>query len=44
MQNATNTPSFAFPTAIVTSATFGRIRDAVVSGSRRIQMALKFTF
>jgi hypothetical protein len=44
MQNATNTPSFAFPTAVVTSPTFGRIRDAVVSSSRRIQMALKFIF
>lgn len=44
MQNATNTPSFAFPVTTVTAGTFGQIRDAVVSGARRIQMALKFTF
>ncbi len=44
MQNLTNTPSFNIPTAVFTSATFGRIRDSVVSSSRKIQMAVKFTF
>jgi hypothetical protein len=44
MQNLTNTPSFNIPTATITSTIFGRIRDGVVSSSRKIQMALKFTF
>ncbi len=44
MQNVTNTPAFAFPTATLTSSTFGRIRDGVVSSSRHIQLALKFNF
>jgi len=42
--NFTNTPSFGFPTATITSTTFGRIRDSVVSGSRKIQMGLKYSF
>jgi hypothetical protein len=42
--NITNTPTFGFPTATLTSATFGRIRDTVLSGSRKVQLALKFTF
>ncbi len=42
--NLTNTPSFGFPTATITSTTFGRIRDSVVSGSRKIQMGLKYSF
>ena len=42
--NLTNTPSFGFPTTTVTSGTFGRIRDSVSSGSRKIQMALKYSF
>ena len=44
LQNATNHPSFDIPTAVFTSSTFGRIRDGVVSGSRKIQLALKFNF
>ena len=44
MQNATNTPAFDFPTAVVTSNTFGRIRGAVVNTARRIQLAAKFNF
>jgi hypothetical protein len=38
-KNLTNTPSFDLPTA-----TFGRIRDGVVSNSRRIQISGKFNF
>jgi len=44
MQNVTNSPSFAFPTAVFTSSTFGRIRDSVVSSSRHIQLAVKLNF
>ncbi|MBA2705016.1 MAG: carboxypeptidase regulatory-like domain-containing protein [Blastocatellia bacterium] len=44
IQNVTNSPSFAFPTATFTSSTFGRIRDGVVSSSRHIQLALKLNF
>jgi hypothetical protein len=44
LQNATNHPSFDNPTATFTSATFGRIRDSVVSAPRRIQLAAKFNF
>ncbi|HEX8130473.1 MAG TPA: TonB-dependent receptor [Pyrinomonadaceae bacterium] len=44
MQNATNTPAFDFPTAIVTNSTFGRIRGAVVNSARRVQLAVKFNF
>jgi len=45
-QNATNTPSFGFPdtTFTPTSTTFGRVRDSVVSSSRKVQFALKFNF
>ncbi|HEX8458890.1 MAG TPA: TonB-dependent receptor [Pyrinomonadaceae bacterium] len=44
MQNATNTPAFDFPTAIVTNSTFGRIRGSVVNTARRVQLAVKFNF
>jgi len=44
LQNATNTPAFDFPTAVVTSSTFGRIRGSVVNSARRVQLALKFNF
>jgi hypothetical protein len=44
IQNATNTPSFGFPTAVVTSTVFGRVRDSVVSSSRKMQLALKYNF
>lgn len=42
--NFTNTPTFGFPTATITSGVFGRIRDGVISGSRKIQMSLKYSF
>ena len=42
--NFTNTPTFGFPTTTITSTTFGRIRDTVLSGSRKIQLGAKFTF
>ncbi len=42
--NFTNTPSFGAPTATITSSIFGRIRDTVTSASRKIQMALKYSF
>jgi hypothetical protein len=44
MTNFTNTPTFGFPTLTVNSTTFGRIRDAVSSGSRKIQLGAKFNF
>ncbi|MDT4898495.1 MAG: hypothetical protein QOH25_3572, partial [Acidobacteriota bacterium] len=44
IKNATNHPSFDNPTAVFTNALFGRIRDSVTSASRRIQLAMKFTF
>jgi hypothetical protein len=42
--NLTNSPSFGFPTLTLTSSTFGRIRDTVSSSSRKIQVAVKYTF
>lgn len=42
--NITNTPSFGFPTTVYTSATFGRIRDTVLSFSRKVQLGAKITF
>jgi hypothetical protein len=42
--NLTNTPTFGFPTATVTSSTFGRIRNTVISGSRKIQLGVKLDF
>ncbi len=42
--NMTNTPTFGFPTATVTSTTFGRLRDNVISGSRKIQLGAKINF
>jgi hypothetical protein len=44
MSNLTNTPAFDFPTATVSAATFGRIRDAVISVSRKIQLGAKISF
>lgn len=44
MTNALNHPIFGAPTATVSSATFGRIRDTVVSGSRKIQLGAKLNF
>ncbi|MBL8291841.1 MAG: carboxypeptidase regulatory-like domain-containing protein [Bryobacterales bacterium] len=42
--NFTNSPSFGFPTTTITSATFGRIRDTVVSSSRQTMLAAKISF
>lgn len=42
--NVTNTPTFGFPTATITSATFGRIFDSVTSFSRKIQLGVKYYF
>jgi hypothetical protein len=44
MTNLTNTPTFGFPTATVSSTLFGRIRDGVISGSRKIQLGAKINF
>ena len=42
--NFTNTPSFAAPTAVLTSTIFGRINDSVTSAERRIQISGKLNF
>lgn len=42
--NLTNTPSFAAPTAVLTSTIFGRINDSVTSAERRIQFSGKINF
>jgi Carboxypeptidase regulatory-like domain len=42
--NFTNTPSFAAPTAVLTSTIFGRINDSVTSAERRVQIAGKLNF
>jgi hypothetical protein len=42
--NLLNHPSFGGPTLTVTSSTFGRIRDTVISGSRKMQLGLKYYF
>ncbi len=42
--NLTNTPTFGFPTTTFTAATFGRIRDTVLSSSRKIQLGARFYF
>jgi hypothetical protein len=47
VNNLTNTVSFDFPistTSFITSSTFGRIRDSVISNARRIQLGVKFNF
>jgi Carboxypeptidase regulatory-like domain len=45
-RNITNTPSFSIPNANLTSTTspFGRIRESVISSSRKIQFSGKFNF
>ena len=43
-QNATNTPSFGFPTAVLSSSALGQVGGVVVSGSRKVQLAAKFNF
>lgn len=44
MTNLTNTPQFGAPTATATSSIFGRIRDTVLSSSRKIQLGAKINF
>lgn len=44
MTNAFNHPIFGAPTATITSTIFGRIRDSVISGSRKIQLGAKINF
>jgi hypothetical protein len=43
-QNLTNTPSFDFPTAVISNSNFGLVGGAVVSTSRKVQIAAKFNF
>lgn len=43
-RNLTNTPSFAAPTATLTSTIFGRINDSVNNAARRIQFSGKINF
>ncbi len=43
-RNFTNTPSFAAPTAVLTSQIFGRINDSVNSASRRVQFSGNLSF
>ncbi|MBL0160602.1 MAG: TonB-dependent receptor [Bryobacterales bacterium] len=42
--NMTNTPTFGAPTATLSSTIYGRIRDTVISGSRKVQLGAKFIF
>ena len=42
--NISNTASFGAPTADITSSIFGRIRNTVVSSSRKIQLGAKVHF
>ena len=43
-QNATNTPAFGLPVAVVNDLTFGAVGGSVVNLSRRVQLAAKFNF
>ncbi len=43
-QNLTNTPSFDFPTAVISNGNFGLVGGAVVNTSRKVQLAAKFNF
>ncbi|MEK7832589.1 MAG: carboxypeptidase regulatory-like domain-containing protein, partial [Acidobacteriota bacterium] len=43
-RNFTNSPSFAAPTATLTSTIFGRINDSVTSTARRVQISGKVNF
>lgn len=43
-RNVLNNPSFDNPTAVINSATFGRINDSVTNNARRIQLSGKLTF
>ena len=42
--NVTNSVMFGAPTSDITSGTFGRIRNTVTSGSRKIQLGAKIHF
>jgi len=42
--NVRNHPSFGFPTATMTSPTFGRIFNSVASGARQVQLGVKYLF
>jgi hypothetical protein len=42
--NVLNHASFGFPTLTMTAGTFGRIYNSVASGSRQIQLGVKYTF
>jgi hypothetical protein len=42
--NVLNNPTFGFPTNTVTSSLFGRIRNSVISGSRKIMLGVKYYF
>lgn len=44
IKNLTNHPSFDNPTAVFTSAIFGRINDSVTNGARKIQLSGKLNF
>jgi hypothetical protein len=43
-KNLTNTENYGFPTATQNATTFGRIRDAITSSSRRLQFSAKINF
>lgn len=43
-RNVLNNPSFDNPTALITSAIFGRINDSVTNNARRIQLSGKLSF
>ena len=41
--NVTNHPVFGFPTLTTTSTTFGRIRNTVTRGSRKVMLGVKYS-
>jgi hypothetical protein len=43
-RNVLNHPAFDNPTAVITSAIFGRINDSVTNNARRIQVSGKINF
>lgn len=44
ISNLLNNVAFDNPTAVVTLSTFGRLRDSVISGSRKMQLGIKLNF
>ena len=42
--NVFNHPTFGFPTLTSTSGTFGRIRNTVISSSRKVMLGVKYYF